>query len=142
MGGFFDSFIVMIVVTLGIVLVTSALSITNGELSKNNRAKSLDDACQDLLDQILANQDLFIEDGLLDFTMIKTVSSSSFSVERNVLGYRIMLTEVHPNTGPFTLVANGSIPVSLGELHTARVPVNVQHSTADVRAALISVWVW
>jgi hypothetical protein len=40
------------------------------------------------------------------------------------------------------LAANGSIPFSLEELHTARVPVNVQHSAADVRAALISVWVW
>jgi hypothetical protein len=141
-GGFFDSFIVMIIVTLGIMLVTSALSITNGELSKCNKGKSLDGVCRDLLDQILANDDLFVESGLLDLTMLKAVSSLPLSVEHGVLGYRIILTEVHPNTGPLTLAANGSIPFSLEELHTARVPVNVQHSAADVRAALISVWVW
>ena len=142
MGGFFDSFLVMIVVTLGILLVTGALSVTTSELSKRNRGESLDAAGQDLLDQVLLNESLFTHDGLMDLTMVKAVSSSSLVVESNVLGYRILVTEVHPSSAPFTLVASGSIPVDLEELHTARMPINVLHTNADVRAAIVTAWVW
>ncbi|MGD0056473.1 MAG: hypothetical protein ABSB83_01280 [Methanomassiliicoccales archaeon] len=70
-GGFSDSFLVMIIVTLGIMLVTRAVSVTRGGLSKNNRGGELpNEANHDLLDQVLSNKDLFIKDGLVDFTLV------------------------------------------------------------------------
>lgn len=141
-GGFFDSFLVMIIVTVGLMLVTSTLYFTNGEMSDLNRSESLEYASQDLLDQIASDGSLFVEDGLIDFIAIKGASNLSLSVGNSARGYMIILIEVHPVSTPLTLVENGTIPSDLEGLHTAKMPVNVQHSESDIRAAIISAWVW
>jgi len=132
----------MIIVTVGLMLVTSTLYFTNGEMSDLTRSESLEFASHDLLDQIASDGSLFVEDGLIDFDAIKGASNLSLSVGNSVQGYRIILVEVHPASTPLTLTENGTIPSDLEGLHTASMPVNIRHSESDTRAAIVSAWVW
>jgi hypothetical protein len=141
-GGFFDSIMGMMIVTLGIVLLMSTLVIVDGEVSKDSKARMLENACQELLNSLPSEDGLSVSKGTLDYSLIVNMSASEPCIDDNVIGYRMVLRELHAETSPLSVMAKGEIPATLSELYATTVPISVRHSAFDVRAALLYVWVW
>jgi len=141
-GGFFDSIMGMMIVTLGIVLLTSSLVVVDGEMSRDGKAQMLENTCQKLLNSLPSKDGLSVPKDILDYSLLVNMSTSEPYIDDRVIGYRVVLKELHPNSSLLSVMAAGQIPASLSELYATTIPINVRHSAFDVRAALLCIWVW
>lgn len=140
-GGFFDSIIVIVVVTVGVVLVFGAVSIATCELSESSTKRSLGEEADRMLEQFLSERRMFVRDGVLSAYSLEEPCSVSIDEDR-VLGCRFLLIELFENSAPVVIAENGTLPSHLDEVQVRSVPINVQYALGDVRAAILSIWVW
>ncbi len=140
-GGFFDSIMVIVVVTVGVMLVFASVSIATGKLSESSTKRSLEKEADRILEQFLSERRMFVRDGVLSASSMEEPCTISIDKGR-VLGCRFLLTELSENGVPVVIAENGTLPSHLDEVQVRSVPINVQYALGDVRAAILSIWIW
>lgn len=132
---------VMVVVTVGVVLVFAAVSIAIGKQSESSTERSLEEETDRMLEQFLSDRRMFVRDGVLSASSLEEPCMVSIDGDQ-VLGCRFVLTELSENSARIVIAENGTLPSHLDEVRVRSVPINVQYATGDVRAAMLSIWVW
>jgi hypothetical protein len=132
-GGFFEAIMAMVIVTSGLLLLTfslTLLSVDDGEGSED-----LDHRCESTLNSILDDPAWSRGSMMLDHRDLARADWTSFKGEG---GAKVILT--YPDGTTEVLHQQGK--VYDGERSCRSAPVNIYFHQADVRAALITVWVW
>lgn len=132
-GGFFEAIMALTIVTSGVLLLT--LSMTLLSVDDGDGSEDLDLRCESVLDSILKNPAWSRGSMILDQRGLARADWTSFLEEG---GAKIMLT--YPDGTTHVLHQQGNI--TDGERSSRSAPVNIFFNQADVRAALITVWVW
>ncbi len=132
-GGFFEAIMALTIVTSGVLLL--ALSMTLLHADDDGGSEDLDLRCESVLDSILKDPAWSRGSKILDQRELARADWPSFLEEE---GAKIMLT--YPDGTTQVLHQQGSI--TYGERSSRSAPVNIFFNQSDVRAALLTVWVW
>jgi hypothetical protein len=132
-GGFFEAIMALMIVTSGVLLLSLSLSLLSVDEDGGN--KDLDRRCESTLDSILDNPAWSRGGLMLDERGLARANWTSFLGEG---GAKVMMT--YPDGTTEVLHQQGS---TTDEERSCRsVPVNIFIHQADVRVALLTVWVW
>lgn len=132
-GGFFEAIMALMIVTSGLFLLTLSLTLLSAD--RDDGSGDLDRRCESALDSILDDPAWSRGSMMLDHRGLARADWTSLLGEG---GAKIMLT--YPDGTTEVLHQHGDI--TEGERSSRSAPVNVFFHQADVRAALITVWVW
>jgi hypothetical protein len=139
-GGFFESILAMMVVTMGIVLITASFTLISAK-SEGGRGIDLKKECSLMVERITSNTAICSEEGVLMHDHLSEITVKEFSPNEGMSGYKVILTEV-PRGGATVLLSNGTEPLVCREKVSVSVPVNIVYSDTEVKAAILSVWAW
>ena len=134
-GGFYEAIMAMMVVTAGVVLLTATmalLSADRGEDSPDSIEK-----CDEVTERLLSDPSLVISTRLLDGRSLSHFEIGDILRDWSG-GARVMLT--FADGGTAALFDSGD-EAALDRACRSEA-INVQYSQADVRAAVLTVWVW
>ncbi len=121
------------IVTSGVLLLS--LSLTLLSVEEGGDSEDLDRRCESTLDSILDNPAWSRGSMMLDEKSLARANWTSILEEG---GAKVMLT--YPDGTTEVLHQQGS--TNDGERSCRSAPINIYIHQADVRAALITVWVW
>jgi hypothetical protein len=132
-GGFYESIMAMMVVTVGVLILTASLTF----MSARQESEAPDLLCDRVVERLLNDEVIQISDRLLDASGLAhwNLSSDPYLAGKGIkvmLAYGDGLVDVLFQQGEW----DGSDRVSRSEA------VNVFFNHADVRPALLIVWVW
>ena len=134
-GGFYESIMALMIVTAGIVLLTTSFTLMSVDGGTGDKAAER--TCDQVMDRLLNDPALapsarILDNRSLSHVDIRTVSSNWSG------GMRVMLT--------FSDAPSMVLYDSGGSAATDRAcrsePVNLRCRQNDVKAALLTVWVW
>lgn len=135
MGGFYEAILALMVVTAGVVLLTTALTFILVGTDQGPDVRK--DTCGDVMDKILDDPVLSRGHLMLD----------QYALEREDWdellgtvggGIKVMLS--FPDGSILVLHQQGE-PTD-GERESRSEAVNIYHHQGDVRAAILTVWAW
>ncbi len=132
MGGFYEAIMAMVIVTCGVMLLTVSLTFLSVEEVDGD---ALDRRCDAVLSSIIGNTTWSRGTSMLDHSVLVRANWTTMLGEG---GARIMLT--YPDGTTEVLHQQGEM--GDGERSGGSAPVNLYFHQADVRAALLTVWVW
>ena len=94
------------------------------------------DASQELIQSLMHES---FPNGLIEYSSLDGIDLSRI-IERFDVDHKIILQEIGTNHD--IVLADTGAPYIGGERGCSSLPICVRHSTLDVRAALLTVWVW
>jgi hypothetical protein len=137
-GGFMEALLALMVITVGVLMITSSLTLSSQGLTE--RREDLSDCGERLMDRILTDPELTAH-GSIRYAALRDCRPERLSVE-GVQGFRIALIELSGETSSPLQLSYGASSHPEDDPFVRSVPVNSYHGPRDIRAALLLVWVW
>ncbi len=138
-GGFFESILAMMLVTIGMVLITSSIALFSKEVKENDGNAALENRCLGIRDELLSNLSVMNED-CLSYQRIIFLKAGELRVQSG-FGFFISVIE-RSNDGPMLLISlNNSQYEGIGCV-AVTAPITIQHAPNDMRAGLLTVCLW
>ncbi len=125
----------MMVVTAGVVLLTASFAVLTMDRGQDDQGTER--KCEEVMGKMLNDPTLMISDRLMDDRSLYRLDHGSM-MSNWTGGGKVMLT--FPD-GNCTVLYDSSGEV--GQERACRSePVNIYHNQGEIRAALLTVWVW
>jgi hypothetical protein len=132
-GDFYEAILALMVVTAGILILT--VSLTFSFVPRDNDQSGIE--CQKAMDLLLNNQSVMVDIREIDGPSLSHLNLSNIISSKD-FGIKVML--IYPDGSISVLMSSGN---QIGNQRFSRSePVNVYFSNADVRSALLTIWVW
>lgn len=141
-GGFIESILAVMIVICGIMLLTTSMAFVSMQMADDEGPERLEDASDGILQRFLAEDQLLLSKTVIDFTELDSYHNHTLDSGLQVAGYRIEIVEITPEITPIFEEKNGSSPPQASDMVSLTIPISVHHSDLDVRASLLTVWVW
>jgi hypothetical protein len=134
-GGFYESIMALMVVTVGMILLTTSFALLTVDRGQDDQGA--EGRCEELMGKVLNDPTWAISDRFLDNRALSHLDVRSM-ISNWTGGVKLMLT--FPDGTSKVLWESG------GEAGPVRAclsePVNIRYDQALVRAALLTIWVW
>jgi hypothetical protein len=140
-GGFFEAIVAMMVITVGVAIVTSALGIVLADLGGHMDRDDLERSAELLLADILDNMSVEGPSFCVSYDIALSMGTE-LPIPQGANGFEIVLKEAVTSGSDITLARRGVETVSAAERVALSQPVIVVHALSDRRAALMTVIVW
>jgi hypothetical protein len=140
-GGFFEAALAMMVITVGVAVIVSALGAAAIGLNEKTGHGELEEGAQRLLADAMR---AILCDSRADVVSFDLAASGldDLALPEHAEGFRIVLKEAVEDAADVLIAENGVPGQSIGDRVCLGRPVLVAHSTTDRRAALLTVVVW
>lgn len=126
----------MMIITVGIVLLTTSFAMLP---SQDPRDGDLRDAGQRMMSRLIGGEGPGEGERMFDRTALSHYGWTELVQREGVVGVKIMLTYTNGSTDvPY----DGGNASSASERYAISEPVNVRFPAGEVRAALLTIWVW
>jgi hypothetical protein len=133
-GGFYEAILAMMIVTAGVVLLTASFALLTVDRGPDDQGA--EKRCDEVLGRLLNDPAYARSDRLLDQRSLSRLDGGSLMANWTG-GMRILLT--FPDGSTQVLFEGGEAGL---ERVCRSEPVNIYCDRAEVRAALLTVWVW
>ena len=134
-GGFYEAIVALMVVTAGVVLLTTAFTLLlAGQIDEGEGSKA---GCEEALSKIIEDPALAKGYLMLDGRELDHVDYSALLGDVKG-GVKVMLS--YPDGSISVLHEEGG--PAMEDRESRSVPVNIFLHQGDIRAAIITVWVW
>ena len=134
-GGFYEAIMALMIVTVGVLLLTTSFALLT--VDRVQGEQGAERRCAEIMSRMLNDPTWARSERLLDHRSLARLDYGSL-MENWTGGMRILLT--FPDGTTSTLCDSGG---EAGLVRACRSePVNIYHDQAEVRAALLTVWVW
>jgi hypothetical protein len=140
-GGFLEVGLAMMVITCGITLLLMATVLMQGTNITDQR-EVLERFAQDLTECILADQEIFQEEGVLRYSSLDLLEQMPLPRSEGVTGYQVRLVLMDQPGGGQVLLAQGLVPEKVLDLMSKKTPICLALSLNEIHPAVLEVLVW
>ncbi len=138
-GGFFEAILAMMVVTVGVLLLTSSIALSSREIGDVDHLATLQEKCLNLRDRLLLNSSIMRGDWLSSQALLHLQISDLEPPD----GFGELLSVTEWNGSSSSVICSlKTSNLTGGEQATLITPVGVQHAGNEIRAGLLMVCVW
>jgi hypothetical protein len=140
-GGFTESLLAIMVVTVSVVLFTVTISIDLADLGERDVSTSIEEACEFLLEEFLQNYSS-LDGKTLSETSLTHVTKLPLSLPTSAIGYRLVVNDLVSQGPELVNIQMGSGPVADRPISHIRLPINIVLNDGRTVAGLVEVSCW
>ncbi len=134
-GGFYEAIMALMIVTVGVLLLTASFALLTVDRGEDDQGAER--RCDEIMGRMLNDPTWARSDRLLDDHSLSRLDDGSLMANWKG-GLMILLT--FPD-GTTRVLCDSGGEAGLGRASRSE-PVNIYHDQGEVRAALLTVWVW
>lgn len=140
LGGFTEAVMTLMVVTLAVILLSVAFSLTSLEVLRDNDKTSLSVRCIEVWRCMIDDEMLWNGDAIV-LSSFDSRALDPYAHPEGIFGYDIYLIDVDQDNRSFTRMFNG-FEVEGAEVFVDEHPVLVMNELGELHAGLIEIRVW